>query len=194
MPGPPPKRTAERRRRNKDGVQTTQVNLDELVSMDVQIPTPPVIYERKNEETGEMEELDEPEWAWHDTAMLMWDSATRSGQSIFLEPSDWAALYMMCEQIHLALQPRPSVIGEDSEGEPIIRWMQMPMPGAILGAVNKLMASLMLLEGDRRKLRVELERKKQRDAAASGGNVTSISKTRSDRFKKSAAAAEAEQG
>lgn len=192
MPGPPPKRSEERRRRNKDGVETTKVNLDELVSMDVEIPTPPVRYEIVDEETGEVTELDEPEWVWHPTAMLLWESATKSGQSIFLEPSDWAALYMMCEQIHLGLQPRPTVIGETEDG-PVIRYMVVPMPGAILGAVNKLMASLMLLEGDRRKLRVELERKKQRDAAASGGNVTSISKTRADRFKKSADIAEAGQ-
>lgn len=189
MPGPPPKRSAERRRRNKDTVETTVVDLDTLVSADVEIPTPPVTYV---DEDGD--ELAEPEWTWHPTAMLLWDSATRSGQSIFLEPSDWAALYMMCEQIHLALQPRPTVIGEDSDGEPIIKYLLLPMPGSTLGAVNKMMSSLMLLEGDRRKLRVELERKKQRDAAASGGNVTSISKTRADRFKKSAAAAEAEQG
>ena len=128
------------------------------------------------------EELDEPEWVWHSTAMLLWDSATRSGQSIFLEPSDWAALYMMCEQIHLGLKPRPVVIGETEDG-PVIQYMQVPMPGSTLGAVNKMMASLMVLEGDRRRLRVELDRKKQRDAAASGGNVTSIVKKRADLFK-----------
>lgn len=193
MPGPPPKRDAERRRRNKDGVQTTTVNLDELVSMDVQIPEPPVRYEIVDEDTGEIHELEEPEWVWHPTAMLLWDSVKRSGQSIFLEPSDWAALYMMCEQLHLALQPRPTVIGE-VDGEPVIKYLLLPMPGSTLGAVNKMMSSLMILEGDRRKLRVELERKKQRDAAASGGNVTSISKVRSDRFKKASATAEAERG
>jgi len=187
MPGPPPKRDAERRRRNKDGVQTTTVNLDELVAMDVQIPEPPVRYE---DEDGE--ELDEPEWVWHPTAMLLWESVQSSGQSIFLEPSDWAALYMMCEQVHLGLKARPVVIGE-VDGEPVIQFMQVPMPGSTLSAVQKMMTSLMMLEGDRRKVRVELERKKQRDAAASGGNVTSITKTRADRFKKSAATAEQEQ-
>ena len=159
MPGPPPKRSAERRRRNKEAVEATVVNLDSLVTQDVEIPVPPVRYE---DEDGA--ELDEPEWVWHPTAMLLWDSVTRSGQSIFLEPSDWAALYMMCEQIHLALQLRPT-------------------PGSTLAAVNKMMASLMVLEGDRRRLRVELDRKKQRDAAASGGNVTSIVKKRADLFK-----------
>ena len=178
MPGPPPKRSAERRRRNKEAVEATVVNLDSLVTQDVEIPVPPVRYE---DEDGA--ELDEPEWVWHPTAMLLWDSVTRSGQSIFLEPSDWAALYMMCEQIHLALQLRPTVIGEDSDGEPIIKYLSFPMPGSTLAAVNKMMASLMVLEGDRRRLRVELDRKKQRDAAASGGNVTSIVKKRADLFK-----------
>jgi len=188
MPGPPPKRSAERRRRNKDVVETTVVDLDTLVSADIEIPTPPVRYE-----DDEGEELDEPEWSWHPTAMLLWDSATRSGQSIFLEPSDWAALYMMCEQVHLGLKPRPVVIGE-AGGEPVIQYMQVPMPGSTLQAVQKMMSSLMMLEGDRRKLRVELERKKQRDAAASGGNVTSISKVRGGKFAKAAAIAGEQQG
>lgn len=188
MPGPPPKRSEERRRRNKDVVETTKVDLDTLVSKDVEIPEPPVRYV---DEDGE--ELEEPEWVWHPTAMLLWDSAQRSGQSIFLEPSDWASLYMMCEQVHLSLQPKPTVIGENADGEPIIRYLLLPMPGSTLGGIQKMMSSLMMLEGDRRKLRVELERKKQRDAAASGGNVTSISKTRADRFKKSAALAEEQQ-
>lgn len=177
-PGPPPKRDAERRRRNKDGVQTVTVNLDELVTEDVQIPEPPVRYEDKDGN-----ELEDPEWVWHPTAMLLWESAQKSGQAIFLEPSDWAALYTMCEQVHLHLQPRPTVIGEDSEGEPIIQYLLLPMPGAALASVQKMMSSLMMLEGDRRRLRVELERKKQRDAAASGGNVTSIVKKRADLFK-----------
>lgn len=185
--GPPPKRSAERRRRNKDAVETTVVDLDTLISADVEIPMPPIRYE---DEDGV--ELDEPEWVWHPTAMSLWDSAQRSGQAIFMEPSDWASLYMMCEQVHLNLKPRPVVIGE-ANGEPVIQYMQVPMPGSTLGAVTKMMGSLMFLEGDRRKMRIELERKKQKDAAASGGNVSSISKVRGERFKRANEAAEAGQ-
>ena len=41
MPGPPPKRDAERRRRNKDATETVSVDIDELIKGTVEIPVPP---------------------------------------------------------------------------------------------------------------------------------------------------------
>lgn len=182
MSGPPRKRDSERRRRNKDVIATTSVDLDGLILADVEIPEPPIKTHEKDAD-GEWVELDEPEWEWHPQAMLLWESAQRSGQAIFMEPTDWAALYLLCEQIHRNLQPRPTVIGEDSEGKPIIQFITSPMPGATLGAIIKMMTSLMFTEGSRRLARIELERKKRADEVATGGNVYDIAKSRSDAFK-----------
>lgn len=183
MPGPPRKRDAERRRRNKDGVETITVNLDEVLSQTVEIPAPPLKTHERDEESGEWEELDEPEAEWHPLAEDWYLSLAKSGQALFYEPSDWHTAYLVADQISRALEPRPTVIGETADGEPVIRYLVLPMPGATLNAVLKACSSLMATEGDRRRLRIELDRKKAMDAALAGDNkVVSIAKTREEAF------------
>jgi hypothetical protein len=185
MPGPPRKRDEERRRRNKDGAETIKVNLDEVLAQEIEIPAPPYRHEVADEETGELEELAEPEPMWHPLAEQWYLSLAKSGQAIFYEPSDWTTAYLVAEQISIALEPRPTVIGETSDGEPVIRFLVQPMPGATLNAVLKACSSLMATEGDRRRLRIELDRKKAQDAALAGdGKVTSITKNREDVFRR----------
>jgi hypothetical protein len=173
-PGPIRKRDAERRRRNKDGIETTHVDLDAVLAGEVEIPAVPT---EVDEETGEITQV------WHPTAELFYLSLAKSGQAIFYEPSDWATAYLVAEQIHYALEPRPVQIGTDSEGNPEYRTMTVPMNGAALQAFLKAAASLMATEGDRRRLRIELDRKKRADEAIEG-NVVPISQTRQDRFRK----------
>lgn len=73
MPGPVPKRSAERRRRNKE-------NRPEAVSFD----GPPV-------------EPLEPSDLWHPIARQWFDSLAQSGQSTYYEPSDWAVAFYVAE-------------------------------------------------------------------------------------------------
>ncbi len=159
--GPPPKKEAERRRRNKDVIPTEIINIDELIAGEVEIP--------------------EPDPDWHPIALMMFDAAKRSGQVIFMEPTDWASLYMMCESMSRDLKPQ--VIGiQEETGKPIMA--TIPLKGSSLNAYKAVMASLMFLEGDRRKLRLELERKKRIDAAAAGdGVVVDIVQRRQDAFR-----------
>lgn len=160
MPGPIGKRDEERRRRNKDAVPTTTVDLDTLLAGEVEIP------------------LADDEW--HDVAKLIWDSLPKSGQSIFMEASDWAAAYLLCESISRDLNEQ--VVGITESGEVVKS--EIPLKGASLSAYLKGFASLMMTEGDRRRLKIELERKKARDAAASGdGVVVSITQNRAELFK-----------
>lgn len=187
MSGPPPKRSEERRRRNKDVVETIKVNLDELLAGEIEIPAPPVRRVTDSEGVGMFDpETGEELWesAWHPTAEMAYRDLAKSGQAIFMEPSDWALAYIGAEQLSLNLEPRPVVIGEVN-GEPVIRTMQVPMPGATLNAFIKLFADLMATEGQRRRLRIELDRKKRQDEAMSGdGKVVPISQERQNRFKK----------
>jgi len=187
MRGPIPKRSEERRRRNKDGAEVLVVNLDDTLAEEVEIPAPPMRTHEVDKETGEEVELAEPEYEWHPTALEWYLSLTRSGQAIFYEQSDWATAYLLAEQLHRNLEPRPVQIGEDSEGQPVFKWMPMPMPGTTLSAMLKGMAALMTTEGERRRLRIELDRKRQRDAIAGGeGKVVSITQNREDVFKRGA--------
>lgn len=184
--GPVRKRDAERRRRNKDGVDTLVVDLSETLAAEVEIPAPPMIHEVVDEDTGEVEELDEPVHAWHPTAVAWYLSLTRSGQAIFYEPSDWALAFLTAEQISLALESRPVQTGVDEDGKPCYTYMQMPMNGAQLAAILKSASALMSTEGDRRRLSIELDRQKQRDAIANDDNVVSIVKTREELFDRKA--------
>lgn len=179
MSGPVPKRSKERRRRNKDGVEVLEVDLGDALAETIEVPAPPL---KTTDEDGD--ELAEPEYEWEPIAVAWYLSLTRSGQAIFYEPSDWQTAYMLAEQIHRHLTPKPVQTGADEEGNPTFSWIPVPMPGAALNALLKGMSSLMTTEGERRRLRIELDRQKIRYAAGSdGGNVIPISKERDNRFK-----------
>lgn len=128
--GPIPKRSDQRRRRNKPaGGDTTKATAGEVVQ-DV---------ERK------------PHSRWHPVAKRLYTSAAASGQAQFYEESDWATLYLLCESIDRELKPQ--VVGM-VEGEPVTR--AIPPKGASLAAWSKLMTSLLMTEGDRRRAQLEL--------------------------------------
>jgi hypothetical protein len=195
MPGPIRKRDAERRRRNKDGIETVSVDLDTLIAGEVEVPVPPkkfvpVEIGSPDEERDDLElEGDQIGYwtcAWHSVAEEAYWSLARSGQSIFMEPSDWMTAYAMCEMLSRELKPKP-MITTDADGATTINWILQPVNGAVMNAFLKGWASLMATEGDRRKLRIELERKKARDAAIAGdGKVVSITQNREDVFKRGA--------
>ena len=83
-----------------------------------------------------------PEWNpdWHPVAARWFGSLAASGQSVFYESSDWATAYVIAESMSL----------EFLSGE--------PPKAASLAAWLKGMSSLMVTEGDRRRVRLELER------------------------------------
>lgn len=195
--GPAGKRDEERRRRNKDGVETTTVDIAELSNLEVVIPQPPMKWTKtvlfENEETGrlEMEEvdLDEPIPAWEPLTIAYWESFQRSGQAIFYEPSDWMTAYALMEVLDRWLKPQDIRVGEirpaQQEGGEVTYLFEpkiVPIPGNVLSSILKGLTSLMATEGDRRRLSVELERRKAREAAVEG-TVTDIVKRREDAFK-----------
>ena len=168
IPGPPPKKDAERRRRNKtpesgenlSAIPAEVVNVDELLVGEVEIP--------------------EPDEDWHPIARQMYESVMKSGQVLWMEPSDWSVLYLMCESISRDLKPQVIGITEDGEVKKAI----IPLKGASLTSYLKGMSELMMLEGSRRKLRLELERQSRIDAAAGDdGKVVDIVQRRADAFK-----------
>ena len=82
----------------------------------------------------------EPSDDWGTAARLIWDSLTTSGGAAFYESSDYAVLWLLCEQIeHLYSQG----------GRRSPEFLRVIMTG---------LGSLLATEGDRRRLRIELER------------------------------------
>ena len=172
MTGPIPKKQAERRRRNKDGVGVELVNVDELLAGEREIPI-----------------ADEN---WEPLTKSFYESFAKSGQVIWMEPTDWMTAYMLMETLDRHLKPQDVRVGEirpgQNEGgqvEYIFEAKIIPIPGGVLNAILKGLTSLMATEGDRRRLRIELERKSAVDAALEG-NVISIVKNREDVFTREA--------
>lgn len=164
--GPVPKKDAERRRRNKttesgDSIAVEVVNLDEMIAGEVEIP--PV----------------DPKW--HPIARHFYESLMRSGQAIWLEPSDWAVAVILAESLSRDLNPQPIGINEET-GKPVMA--TVPLKGSSLSSYLKAFSALLVTEGDRRRLRIELERQKRIDEATGGDNVVDIVQARADLFKK----------
>lgn len=131
MPGPPPKRKAQRRRRNEPagGEAATAAG------------APAVVVPRPNSK-------------WHPVAKLWFTSLATSGQAKFYEPSDWATATLVAEAISRDLKPQFVAVTDDGT---VVK-EALPIKGASLSAYLKAMTALMVCEGDRRRLRLELER------------------------------------
>lgn len=140
--GPVPKRDSQRRRRNKPETPTEQVAGAEQVDR----PAP-----------GE---------GWHPIARALWNSLGASGQATFYEPTDWSAAYLLCESMSRELHPQPVVVGDE------VRMLELPPKAASLAAWRQMMAALLVAEGDRRRVRVELTRPAaQTQGGGAGGDL-----------------------
>ncbi|HEX5522786.1 MAG TPA: hypothetical protein VFX53_05030 [Pedococcus sp.] len=84
-------------------------------------------------------EIPEPDEDWHPVATQWYLSLQVSGQKIFYENSDWAQAFYVAEAMSRSL--RTSRIS-----------------GQLFSAVISATAALLSTEGDRRRMRVELER------------------------------------
>ncbi|WIV44524.1 hypothetical protein [Glutamicibacter nicotianae] len=77
---------------------------------------------------------------WHPIAQDLWESLEKSGQARFYEPSDWAIAYSLCDDLSYYKLAR-------------VR------SGQMLASIMSALSSLLLTEGDRRRVQVELNRK-----------------------------------
>jgi len=115
---------------------------------------------------------------WHPVARRWFQSLKKSGQSRFYEDSDWATAYLLAESISRELKPQP--IGNTEDGDVI--YASLPPKGASLAAWLKAMTSLLVTEGDRRRARLELAAAPEVDPAeeAAVADLGSYRKRRAD--------------
>ena len=81
----------------------------------------------------------EPEANWHPLAVQLWESMKESGQSRYYEPSDWAVAAVLMNDLSSYLRSRKR-------------------PGVKLTALMSGLSNLLVTEGDRRRVRLEIER------------------------------------
>lgn len=89
----------------------------------------------------ELPELPDPSELWHPIAKDWYLSLRESGQAAFYQPSDWAMARYAAELMSRGLLD------------------DRPPNGQYVAALNSVMASLLTTEGDRRRVRIELERR-----------------------------------
>jgi len=102
---------------------------------------------------ADLPDLPEPSPLWDPIATDWYLSLRESGQAAFYQPSDWAVARYAAELMSRVL--------DCSERGP---------NGQLVAALNSVMSSLLTTEGDRRRARMELERKKP--AGRSDADVT----------------------
>lgn len=92
---------------------------------------------------------------WHPIARSFYEALQVSGQAKFFEPSDWAAAFLITESMSRDLMPQAIGIAEKT-GE--VMEAVIPLKGASLAAYLRGFSVLLVTEGDRRRLSVELQR------------------------------------
>lgn len=107
----------------------------------------------------DLPDLPDPDPLWHPIASDWYLSLRESGQAAFYQPSDWAVARYAADLMSRVLL---------SERGP---------NGQLVAALNSVMASLLTTEGDRRRARMELERRKPSSAASA--TVTALDDYRS---------------
>jgi hypothetical protein len=112
-----------------------------------------------SEPPAELPDLPEPDALWHPIATDWYLSLRDSGQAAFYQPSDWAMARYAAELMSRGLSG------------------DRPPNGQYVAALNSVMASLLTTEGDRRRVRIELERKPAVKAVPA--SVTAIADYRS---------------
>lgn len=100
--------------------------------------------------------------SWHAIARNWYDSLALSGQSEFYEPSDWNTAFLLADSISRDLNPQ--FVGFTEKGDVIME--PIPLKGSSLAAYLKGMGNLLVTEGDRRRMSVDLVRGKQVDPDA----------------------------
>lgn len=85
---------------------------------------------------------------WHPIARMIWDSLLESGQSDFYQSSDWAYAYSICEEISLYKKP----LVNRTTGEEYYK-----RSGQMLQTINAALSDLLITEGHRRRVRMELD-------------------------------------
>lgn len=87
---------------------------------------------------------EDPEW--HEIAKMLWRALQTSGQADFYQDSDWIFAYSLMEDL-----TRYKEVQFDREGRPYFK-----RSGQMLQTIYSAMERLLVTEGDRRRVRIEL--------------------------------------
>ena len=98
-----------------------------------------------------------PNPEWHAIALMQYEAAKLSAVRDFFEPTDWAQIFLLCEALSGYLKPQNVVIQNGPNAGDVVE-VEQAMPAAALAALIKGFGALMFTEGERRRMRIEVER------------------------------------
>ena len=99
---------------------------------------------------------------WHPIATMLYESAMTSGQTDFWQDTDWAIFYSLCEDISYYKSPSKATAVNRKTGE--TSEYDKPRSGQMLQSIMSNLASLLLTEGERRRVRMELQKPPEQKA------------------------------
>lgn len=102
-------------------------------------------------------EIPEPDPDWHPISLMLWDGLIKSGQADFYQQSDWAFAYSICEDLSMYKKPLTDRNGEEYHKR----------SGQMLQTIYSAMERLLVTEGDRRRVRIELQEPQPEENPAS---------------------------
>ena len=94
---------------------------------------------------------------WHPIAKMLWESLQESGQADFYQQSDWAFAYSLMEDLTRYKEP----LVNQKTGEQYFK-----RSGQMLQTIYSAMERLLVTEGDRRRVRIELTEPETNDEDA----------------------------
>lgn len=144
--GPPPKRSDQRRRKN-----------------------PPAAGEPTKAPGAERVEIPAADESWHPIARRWYESLALSGQAHFYQPSDWGTAFFLAESMSRELKPQGIVY----QGV-ITSYELMTVKAGTISALLKGMSDLMVTEGSRRRIALELQRPPSPTSGSEPAKVTDI--------------------
>ena len=112
---------------------------------------------------------------WHPIARNLFDSLKTSGQADFYQDSDWWFAWSLCEDLSHYKEGSKGVDKDTGEG------YNKPRSGQMLQAILSAMTNLLVTEGDRRRVKIELTEPPPTGPTAA---VTAISDAKSRLAKK----------
>lgn len=101
--------------------------------------------------------IPDPDPNWHPIARMVWDGLRESGQSDFFQSSDWAFAYSLCEDLHHYKMPNTDRDGNEYHKR----------SGQMLQTIYSAMSDLLVSEGHRRRVGIELQKPEEESNPAS---------------------------
>ena len=130
-------------------------------------------YHEATKAKGNAAEPPEPNPDWTDVSMMLWEAAKDSGFKRFFQATDWAAAWLLVDEIDTYRTKSPIMIPDpdnpkkriqatNDDGEPLF-YPHHKMSGQMFQTLWSALGSLGYTEGDRRRMGIELTNTEDED-------------------------------